>query len=255
MNFSTDLMNMKYLSSVSYVMMCLLLFSTCKNDEVGVNIVTDLRGEQEVTDGQGNVYRVGYNQVNSINQDPYVEKKDASGALIWSKIYENTGVDGRAVLIAIDSEDNPWVVFTVDGGSNSNGYITQKEIESGAFTEVFLPSYGKGGGAKVCVITRLNASTGKITKGTFMMSRTNEGNYNAVDKTNSFSAELLGFDDGEVVLEGNSWFLPPSAEATAGNFKHHPDATAENKTGNSWRIQIALPSNLSKINRSTIIRP
>lgn len=246
---------MKHLLNYSVLFITFILFYSCKNEEVGSGIVADLRGEQEATDGVGNVYRVGYTQVSSVNQNPYVEKKDANGTTLWSKTYETTGVDGRAVLIAIDSEGTPWVVFTVDGGSNSGDYITQKEVEEGAFGSVFLPGYGKGGGAKVCVLAKLNPSTGKIVKGTFVMSRTNEGNFNAVDKTNSFSAALLGFDNGEVVLEGNSWFLPPSAEATASNFKHHPDATAENKTGNSWRIQIAFPSDLSKINRSTIIRP
>ncbi len=246
---------MKYVWNPALLFLLLTLFSNCKNEEVNSGIVTDLRGEQEATDTQGAVYRVGYTQVNSINQNPFVEKKDANGTVIWFKTYENTAVDGRAVLVAIDSEDVPWVVFTVDGGSTSGDYITQKEVEEGAFSNVFLSGYGKGGGAKVCILTKLNPSTGKIARGTFVMSRTNEGDVNSIDKTNSFSAALLGFDDGEVVLEGNSWFLPPSAEATASNFRHHPDATAENKTDNSWRIQMAFPSDLSKINRSTIIRP
>ncbi len=229
--------------------------TACKNDPVAVSIVTDLEAEQEITDAQGNLYRVGYNQVSNINQDPFVEKKNASGQVIWTKIYENTGVDGRATLITLDDEGNPWVVFTVDGGSNSGGYITQKEIEEGAFSNVFLPGYGRGGGAKVCIIARLNPETGKIAKGTFLMSRTNEGNYNSVDKTNSLSIELLGLSNGEIVVEGNAWFLPPAAEATSNNFKHHPEATADNKIGNSWRIQVAFPTDLSEISRSTIIRP
>ncbi len=247
---------MFYSSKIYFLLLFLLsAMMACKNDPVAVNIITNLSAEQEITDAQGNIYSVGYNQVSNINQDPFVEKKNANGQVIWTKIYENTGVDGRATLITLDDVGNPWVIFTVDGGSNLSGYITQKEIEEGAFSNVFLPGYGRGGGPKVCVIARLNPETGKIAKGTFLMSRTNEGNFNAVEKTNSFSIALLGFANGEIVVEGNSWFLPPSVEATASNFKHHPEATAENKTGNSWRIQVAFPSDLSRISRSTIIRP
>ncbi|GAB4395250.1 MAG: hypothetical protein OHK0053_01400 [Microscillaceae bacterium] len=227
----------------------------CGKEEVHLDLVTDLQGASEVSDAQGNLYRVGYDQVNSINQDPYVEKLNAEGQPIWAKRYENTGVDGRGVLVALDADQNPWVVFTVDGGSNEAGYITQKETEEGAFSNVFLPGYGKGGGAKVCVLARLHPETGKIVKGTFLMSRTKEGNYGAVDKTNTMLLDKLGFANGHVVVEGNAWFLPPSAEATASNFRHHPEATAENKSGNSWRIQIELPTDLSKLAKSTIIRP
>lgn len=208
-----------------------------------------------ITDKQNHVYRVGYDQVTSINQDAYVEKKNASGQVVWRLNYENTAPDGRGVWIALDENDTPWVIFSIDGGSGEAGYITRKEVEGTPFSSSFLSGYGKGGGAKVAVLARLNPATGKIVKATFLVSRTNEGNHNAVDKTNSLEVTKFGVANGKVVLEANSWFKPFSNQATEGNYKFHPEATDNNKHGAYWKMRVTLPTSLAKIDESLIIKP
>ncbi len=208
------------------------------------------------TDAQNNTYKIGYDQVTSINQNPFVEKKDAQGNVVWRVIYENTAIDGRGLWIAIDSNQDVWALFSVDGGSTDALYIAKKEVENDAFANVFLSGFGKASGvAKVAILAKINAQTGKIIKGTFIVSRTAEGDHNSVNKTNSFTAEKLGFENGNVVVEGTSAFKPASKNATQGNYLFHPDATDANKTGNYWRTKYKFPVDLSKLNDSAIILP
>ncbi len=237
----------------------ILLSSACDKKEDDTQNPSDKPlsvSTTEATDKNGNVYKVGLEQVSSNNQNPFVEKYNSAGTLLWKKIHASTGVDERAVLVSIAEDGTtPFVVFTVDGGSNDSNFITKKETESGAFDNVFLNSYGRASGAaKVAVIARLNPENGKISKATFLMSRTKEGNINATEKTNTFVVDNFDVTSNAVRIEGRSWFLPPSKDATASNFVHHPDATEENKSGSSWKMYIEMPLDLSKISRSDVVK-
>jgi hypothetical protein len=236
----------------------LLFWGACnksKNTQENPTPEVVLTAVNTVTDKQNNVYTVGYDQVTSVNQDAYVQKKNANGQVVWRLNYENTTPDSRGVWIALDENDTPWVIFSIDGGSGDTGYITRKEIEGAPFSGSFLSGYGKGGGAKVAVLARLNPTTGKMVKATFLVSRTNEGNHNAVDKTNSLEVTKFGVADGKVVLEANAWFKPFSNQATEGNYKFHPEATDSNKHGAYWKLRVTLPTSLSKIDESFIVKP
>ncbi len=243
--------------------LCAFLVSSCKKSSDTSPQTPDGGGNmQNVTpfasttalDSQNNSYKIGYDQVTSINQNPFIEKKDPQGNVIWRNIYENTGVDGRGLWIAIDSQGAIWALFSVDGGSGDPLYITKKEVEANAFANVWLNSFGKASGAaKVAILTKINPETGKIMRGTYIVSRTAEGNHEAVNKTNSFTAEKIGFENGNIIVEGTSAFKPASKDATQSNFLFHIDATDANKTGNFWRMRYAFPVTLDKLNDSVVI--
>lgn len=208
-----------------------LLFLSCENEEETSNKELELTETSEITDDAGATYQVGYNQASSDNQNPYVKKTNASGEVIWEINHESSPVDGRATLITLGPDGAPWVVFTVDGGSNDGDYITQKHVQEGAFSNAIFRGYGRAGGAaKVTVIARLHPEDGRITQGTFMMARTSEGNIDAQDKTNTFVVDAIGVTDDKVAIKGRSWYLPPAEDANHSNFKFHPGAEAN---GNS----------------------
>ena len=80
--------------------------------EPNLNIV--LSKDTEVSDNRGNTYKIGYDQVSSINQDPYIRKTNSNGETVWRIRYEETPVDGRGTVIAFE-EGKLLAVFTLDG--------------------------------------------------------------------------------------------------------------------------------------------
>ena len=123
-----------------------------------------LTAQATITDSQQNKYLIGFDQASSNNQNPYIIKQDAQGKQIWKVIYENTAVDGRGLWITLDSNDTPWAVFTVDGGSSDGGFINKKQVETGAFTNVYMNSYGSGGGPKASVLAQIDKKYGQHQK-------------------------------------------------------------------------------------------
>ncbi len=232
-----------------------LFFWNCSDEATDTLAPTvELGAFTQITDLNGNQYEVGYDQVSSNNQDSYVLKKDVAGNELWRLVHGSSPVDERAYLVNIDPSGNPWVVFSVDGGSNSSQYISNKLIENGAFSNVFLSGYGRASGAaKVSILAQLNPETGNIVKGTFLMARTEEGNINANPKTNTFVVNKIGFSEEGVIVECDSYFKPPAVDATESNFLHHPDATEENKQGDKWVVRLQLPYSLSRLISSEII--
>lgn len=239
--------------STLFLLMILGFLSACNVDSdapapgSGDGTAPDLSGltaNTEVTDGSGNTYSVGFDQVSGINQDPYVLKEDGSGNELWRLNHENTPVDSRAVLVTLDAEGNPWVIFTVDGGSNDAGYINKKEIETDAFSGVYANSYGSGGGAKVSIIAKLNPSTGKIVKGSFMTARLTSGS------TNTLNITKIGFKDGNFAFEISSSAWPPGKGTSYSRF---PDITDEDRVDGSFKVYYEMSPNLSEITEAILL--
>lgn len=225
----------------------LTLISCGDDDEAnpsGQTVNVNLTSTSEATDASGNVYTVGFDQASSNNQNPVVTKKDASGSTVWQINHETTGVDGRATLVVIDGDNNPWVVFTVDGGSNDNTYISKKNIESGAFSGVFMNSYGSGGGPKVSLIARLNPDTGDIVKGTFVTARLTNGN------TNSLSITEIGFENGNVAFKISSAAWP---FGTGTSYERMPNITDADRVDNAFKVYYEMTTDLSEVVVATLL--
>ncbi|MGD1839493.1 MAG: hypothetical protein ACFB0B_01135 [Thermonemataceae bacterium] len=236
--------------TITYTILLLsLLIAACSDDDVDPNtngspVPDGLTNNAEATDNQGNTYTVGFDQVQADNQDAFVRKVDADGNEIWRYIYESTPVDGRAVLVTIDNEGNPWVVFTVDGGSNNNDYITRKRVQEGAFSNVYANSYAMGGGLKVSIITKINAESGEIMKGTFVTARTNDG------RTNTLEITKIGFNEGNLAFEISSAAWPPS-EGTS--YQRFPDITDEDRINGRFKIYYEMELDLSEITEAVLL--
>lgn len=197
----------KSLYLIAFIWWVLATMGACTKKEELVDptntgsTAANLTSNNQATDSQNNQYTVGFDQASSNNQDPYVIKKDSQGNQLWKVTYEDTGVDGRAVWLAIDANDTPWVVFTVDGGSNDAGYITKKQANTDAFSGVYMNSYGSGGSPKASIIAQLDPAIGNISKGTFMVARLTSG------KTNTLNVTQIGFNNGYFAFEISSGLL------------------------------------------------
>ena len=207
---------------------------------------TDLTSEASSTDSNGNLYEVGFNQVSSINQDPFVRKKNANGESIWYIEHEKSEVDGRAVLVFVDPDNIPWVVFTLVGGSYSEDYLTVRELsDPDAFTNVYAGSYGNGGGAKVSIIARLDSDTGKIDKGTFITARKNDG------KTNGLKILDLGMNEGRLAFNASTAAWPPG-EGTG--YTRFPDITDADRIDNSFEMYYEMDTELRTMTKAVLKR-
>lgn len=224
------------LLSFSFYALFLSLLLSCEDEEAVLPF--RLSDAASVTDAEGAVYTVGYVQQSRNNQDAVVEKMDNAGNVLWKVTHASSPADERAVLITLDEEQNPWVVFTVDGGSYDDGYITRKFVEKGAFQNVYQDSYGKGGGPKVAIIARLNAETGKIVKASFLTARLNSGN------TNSLTVEKIGVNQGKVSLEAKTAAWPPAAGKA---YSKMPDITDEDRVDNAFLLSLEMDAALSEI--------
>lgn len=251
-------MKKTYFSTVFALTLGLGVFS-CKDPGAGLTVfeeTTELKDMVEASDSRGNVYRAGIDQVSANNQDAYVEKRDREGNLLWSMHHSATRVDERAILVSVDPFDIPWVVFTVDGGSTDDAYITKKHVsDDDAWGNALFKGYGRAGGAaKVSVITCLNPEHGRVERGTFLMARTQEGNVDAVDKTNTLLITSLMLDNTRVNVRTKSWFMPPGVGANHKNFTFHPEATPENKTDNHWVVDYSFWRGLNQVVEAEIVK-
>ncbi|MFP4090093.1 MAG: hypothetical protein ACLFT3_07280 [Cyclobacteriaceae bacterium] len=232
------------LISFSFYSLFLAILLSCEEEDA-LKLAEQLSATSSLSDKSGNTYAVGYQQVSSNNQDAFVEKKDKEGNTLWKVTHASSPADERAVLITLDEEQNPWVVFTVDGGSYDAGYITKKSVEAGAFENVYQNSYGQGGGPKVAIIARLNPETGRIVKASFLTARLNSG------KTNSFTVEKLGVSQGKVTMEAKTAAWPPAAGK---KYVQMPDITDEDRVNNAFLLRLQMDTALSEILSSELRR-
>ncbi|MBC8033252.1 MAG: hypothetical protein H7Y03_03845 [Chitinophagaceae bacterium] len=238
---------MKSTYSLALIATVLILMTACSKDDDEQVAETPLTAETTVTDKDGNVYRTGYDQVTSTNQDAYLEKKNASGETIWKKIYDGSPVDTRGVYVVLDGDQDPWVAFSADGGSVGASSFNQKEIEPNAFTGVYKSGYGQGGGPRIIIAAHINRETGKIIKGSYLIARLQSGN------TNSIFTEKIGINGKRMVLQVKSAFKPPAAGGP-GSFVEHPDALEENKRDGAWILRMVFSTDFSSIEESTVLK-
>ncbi|MDW7690743.1 hypothetical protein R9C00_21705 [Flammeovirgaceae bacterium SG7u.111] len=200
-----------------------------------------------VKDRIGNTYEVGYDQVSNTNQDPYVQKTDAAGNVSWRVAHAISGLREQATLVNLDPEDNPWVVFSVNGSDSTDASFQKRYSQTHAFDSVLFSDYGYGGGAEVSILAKLNRENGQIEKATFLIARTKEGSIFSPFETNSFRVNAFGVGYEKVVVEAQSWYRPPSAESTEDNFVFHPAAVNEHAIGSYWEMSLVMPLNLSEL--------
>ena len=241
---------------------CLVLLSgtiqTCNQSTMGPSILreeaVELKDAAEATDSQNNTYLVATDQVSANNQDAYIEKRDARGNLLWSVHHSATALDERAVKVVVDPYDIPWVVFTIDGGSTDENFMTNKYVMGEeTFGNALFRGYGQAdGAAQIVVISCLNPNDGRLERTTFFMSRTSEGDIDAVAKTNTLLVEDFSVDN-TVNIQVHSWYLPPGIDASHSNYVFHPNATEETKTGDYWVVNYQLTRGLDQILSAELI--
>lgn len=229
-----------FLTFSFYVLLFALLLS-CEDEESVSGI--QWSDKSFVTAEDGTTYTIGYDQVSANNQDSFVEKKDSKGITLWKITHAASPADERAVLVTLDEEKNPWVVFTVDGGSYDERYITKKFTSPDAFENVYQNSYGQGGGAKVAVVAKLDAKDGKIIKASFLTARLNNGN------TNAFTIHKIGVHKNQILLEAETAAWPP---ASGKAYQKMSGVTDEDRVNNAFHLQLSMNSNLSEILQSEL---
>ena len=241
---------MKKLSSIHifYAVFFTLISCSDLDDDANVRspeaIDTVLISQKTTTDADGNRYETGFNQAGPENQNPFVRKKTPDGQIIWTKIYEATDVDSSGELIQIDEQGNVWVVFSIDGGSTDATYINQKEIEPGAFTNTYQSSYGTGGGPRVAVITRINPTSGLITKGSFVTAQLNNGD------TNTLSVTSTGFNDGNFAFQVTTGAFPPG---TGTSYEKFPGVTDQDRVDGAFKVYYEINFGLTEITRAVLL--
>jgi hypothetical protein len=224
------------LLSFTFYTLFLSLLLSCEDEET--ILPQKLNASESVTDAEGHTYVVSYVQQSSNNQDAFVEKRDDSGNVLWKVTHAASPADERAVLVTLDEEQNPWVVFTVDGSSYDDSYITKKFVEEGAFQNIYQNSYGKGGGPKVAIVARLNANNGRIVKASFLTARLNSGN------TNNFTIESIGVNQGKVTLDAKTAAWPPAAGK---GYNKMQNITDEDRVDNAFLLRLQMDTSLSEI--------
>ncbi|TVQ27993.1 MAG: hypothetical protein EA383_01515 [Spirochaetaceae bacterium] len=203
-----------------------------------------LTAQTQIIDSNGNTYSVGFDQVTGIRQDPFVRKVDSGGQEVWRIRHDQTSVDARAVSVALDGNDVPYVLFSTDGGSNDSGRIQLNHVQGQPFNGAPFPSYGPGGGGKVSIVARLDPENGRITAGTFLIARLGNGN------TNSFQPEALAVSGTTVWVQARSSAWPPAAGARSGGgwIRFDPERfNDETRSGGNDRFQVLLPLDLTEL--------
>jgi hypothetical protein len=226
----------------------LFCFFSCQSGIEGpqqdpnLNIV--LSKATEVIDSNGNTYKIGFDQVSSINQDPFILKTKPNGETVWKIRYEETPVDGRGTVIAFE-EGKLMAVFTLDGGSNDSKYLNKYQVWEGAFNGVFQSGYEKGGGPKVSVICEIDPETGKIKKGSFVTARLTNGN------TNSLTIKEIGMNKGKIAFRVSAAAWPPGVGS---KYIRIPDITDADRINNAFLIYYEMEADFSAISKATLLR-
>lgn len=152
-----------------------------------------------VTIGTSTLY-AGFDQVSADNQDPVVARVD-DGVMTWCRHHEDDAPDGRALGLTWDGGSTAYVVFTVVGGGT--------DLE----TTGWFRSYGGhaavgGGGAKVGVVGRIDATTGALLTATHVIAILQDRKVNSHGPLDA----VWVLDDGSVEYHGASAHKPLGAD-------------------------------------------
>ncbi|WP_194976740.1 hypothetical protein [Aquiflexum lacus] len=208
------------------------------------NLNVFLSKDTEVNDNLGNTYKIGYDQVSSINQDPYIQKTNSNGETVWRIRYEETPVDGRGTIIAF-ADEKLLAVFTLDGGSTDNKYLTKHHVLDGAFSGVFQSGYERGGGPKVSILSEIDPESGKIKKGSFVTARLTNGN------TNSLSIKEIGMNNGKLAIKVSAAAWPPGV---GNKYIRMPDITDADRIDNAFLMYYEMEADFSAITKAKLLR-
>jgi len=155
----------------------------------------DFAGAPSVTVGDATLY-AAFRQASSDNQNPIVARFDA-GTMVWCAEHETEAPDGRAEAVTWDGGDTAYVVYTVVGGGTSlEGH--------GGWLSSYAPGAISGGGPKVSVVGRVDASDGSLTSASFIIAVLSSGNVN----THRPAGAVTVLEDGTVELLGDSAHKP-----------------------------------------------
>jgi hypothetical protein len=162
----------------------------------------------------GYKYWVGYDAISGGNEDCYIRYLNSEGLQQWKQYLEvSTDVKCRGVWIELDRNEYPVVVFSIDNDASDNDLITKYKAEPDAFTDSIFPTYGIGQGVTETLVARINPSTRKIEKATFLRAQTANGVNNAmVPKSISYC------DTHTLIVHVSSKAYPPAAGSTEANF-------------------------------------
>jgi hypothetical protein len=160
-------------------------------------------GTPSITVGTSQIF-IGYRQVSSINKNPILIRFNGTTRVFCRVGYETTGDDGTGYGLWWDGGPVIYGVFSATGTQGLPSQDFRRFATNG-----WLKSYGSGGGPKIAIIARINASTGVISHATFLSARLSSG------KSNSIQVTGLNFVNGEVQVTANSWFSPRRTNLTA----------------------------------------
>ena len=147
-------------------------------------------------------------------------------------------------MLAIDNDGlTPIAVFTVDGGSYDDAYISKYKVEKDAFSGVYQNSYAAGGGPKVSVLAKINPASGMISKATFLTARKNDG------KTNGFGVDEIKVSPEAIILKATTSAWPPGEGKAYNKF---PAITDADRIDGWFKMYYEISHDLSSIKRAEI---
>lgn len=182
------------LLTFSFYAIIFALLLSCEDEEEVADIFW---GESEqVSTADGATYSVGFDQLSENNQDSFVEKKDSEGVTLWKVAHAASPLKEKALLVTLDAEDNPWVLFMVEGESSGPNTITQKFVAPHAFKPEFLFQNEESNPKAVAVLAQLDPADGKIVKGSFLQLPVNN------DVSPTLNINKIGITkEGDVLLK------------------------------------------------------
>lgn len=135
----------------------------------------------------------GYEQSGQ-NQNPVVALFDGA-TQIWCERHEQEAPDGRAYGLSWDGGAWLYVVYTVVGG----GTALDDAAKNG-----WLASYGSGGGPKVTFVGKVDAGSGALQAGSYVIAKKQDGSTNTLTPL----AAVLPLESGSLEVRGSSAFQP-----------------------------------------------
>ncbi|MBE9006150.1 hypothetical protein IQ259_14080 [Fortiea sp. LEGE XX443] len=179
----------------------------------------------------GKTIYIGYQQVSSLNQDPRIIRFD-NGVKKWCRSdYETTLDDSRGYGLLWDGGNVLYGVFSSTGSQTGNDF---RRFAKGRW----LSYYGNGGGAKVAVLARINASNGNVDYATFVTAKKPSDG-----KTNSLVVTKLSWNGKTLKVLADSWWSP-----------RRGDRNSMTCTGSSpYKYTATFTSDLTKVTSASAV--